>query len=416
MLPVLFFAFCYPYLTKCTASINPTRLHDVASGKQTLVLTSQHSELNFQNGEKRACAILNPRHSKESAVYHIDLRERYPIILINMTIYNAVHITGGVKVIVDDRLCAVPNFTNGTNEIKCSSYITGRVFTMKACVPVTVCKVQIFTCKAGKRGSDCNETCVAGTYGVGCRPCNCRSNVSCSKSDGFCSSGCLGANYDKNYDCYYTSISRKEDGHFASLSEAYFRGITFIPLISRNEIILRRRDYFDDEEQNCTIFESDENKRVDVELSYQPSIVVRQVQITYCSLDISPPYSIRITVNGHSCFGQTVYEKLQLGTHTFTCQRKIAAGSTLIISHTSHDVNSNSTVAVGCSKIVVLACAKGFYGSTCRLPCHCLGSACDPVTGYCKSGLCGIFARGRNCASVNIAFLRPVSVRASMGH
>ncbi|BFZ14911.1 hypothetical protein BsWGS_17950 [Bradybaena similaris] len=334
-----------------------------------------------------------------------------------MTIYSTVSITGGIKVIVDDRLCAVPNFTNGTNMVKCISETAGRVLTVKAYLNVTICKVQIFTCTAGKRGPNCNALCVNGTYGLACRPCNCRGKESCRKTDGFCPSGCLGASYYKNYDCYYTSISRKDDGHFVILTEAYVKGITFIPSFSRNEIILRKASGYYGDEQNCTFFESRANSKVAVvEVSYQPSIVVRHVVITYCHIDISPPYSVRITVDGRSCFGKTVHSLLPLGTHTFTCQKTVAAGNTLIISFTSHNLNSNSTVVVGLSKIAVLACAKGFYGSSCKIPCHCLGSACDPVTGYCPSGLCAISARGRNCASLNIAFLRPVLGRASVGH
>lgn len=417
MFPVVYLTVCYLYLAECTAWINPSILYDIASGKEAATMSGRYSVHYFQNGVNRTCDKLHTEHSSEPAVYLIDLRERYPIILINITIYSTVSITGGIKVIVDDRLCAVPNFINGTNMVKCISDTAGRVFTIKAYLNVTICKVQIFTCTAGKRGASCNALCVNGTYGMACRPCNCRGNESCRKTDGFCPLGCLGASYYKNYDCYYTSISRKDDGHFAILTEAYVRGITFIPSFSRNEIILRKASDYYGNEQNCTFFESRANSKVAiVEVSYQPPIVVGHVVITYCHIDISPPYSMRITVNGRSCFGMTSHSLLPLGTHTFTCQKTTAAGNTLIISYTSHNLISNSTVVVGLSKIAVLACAKGFYGSSCKLPCHCLGSTCDPVTGYCPSGLCGISARGRNCASVNIAFLRPVLGRASVGH
>ncbi|GCC17300.1 hypothetical protein chiPu_0022269, partial [Chiloscyllium punctatum] len=37
-----------------------------------------------------------------------------------------------------------------------------------------------------------------------------------------------------------------------------------------------------------------------------------------------------------------------------------------------------------------LTCLSGFYGLNCSTPCHCLGAACDSVTGDCPFSQSGV--------------------------
>lgn len=396
-----YFVFCHVCIAQAGVSLNVEHLYDISQSKQTMQNSKRQPELHYGISTSDDCNILQPEQQGKPAVHLIDFRETYPIVLFKFIASATVETAGKVAVFIDKQLCAQPDLKNGTNMLSCSRYLKGRMLAIKSYVHITVCSVQVFTCAAGTRGPACTEMCGDGTYGISCKPCRCHNNDFCRKTDGFCPSGC-DKNTDKNYDCYHKSVSRRDE-HFTTIVDATAMQFMLSSALGMVYLKTRTESYLTGS-LACSIFKSYENNRsVILQIPYKSSIIVYSVVITYCKFDISPPYSIHITVDGKSCFGTTRHAHLRLGTHTFICQRKSMTGNVVSISHTSYDLNHNKTQAIGLNRIRVLGCAKGFYGPKCKLQCNCLGSTCDSVNGYCSTHLCQRFARGRNCASINVA-------------
>ncbi|GFS22576.1 multiple epidermal growth factor-like domains protein 6-like [Elysia marginata] len=340
-----------------------------------------------------SCVVLLPRNNTSRSVVtlYIDLLTYYPVHRVILRGHVISHARASISVRLDDTSFKNISFRNDA-VFSHDPAPTGRVLTLSTAAKIKVCSIQIYTCKAGTTGKNCEHECAAGFYGLSCKmQCKCMDATPCDKVSGVCPPGTLSV---------YPVVKAADLDKFCDTRTV----VNFIAQGPTKDLISAK---LHKPSEHCfTMTSQCASKSLYLELDLAKQIPLYGVEMIITKFYLPAPFSIYITSDGQPCFGFTSQNNsFELGKHVFKCQRQNLTGKYILARFSTYNKTAamNTTgVGINVCNFKALECLPGFYGRHCRQICSCAHNDCDKVTGKCSRRSCGINSRGPSCSSIDV--------------
>lgn len=358
-----------------------------------------------------SCLVLTPDVTAKPVSLYVDLLTNYEIHLVrlrgkSLSIHNAFLLTS-----LDGK--HLENFWFANNySLQFEPAATGRLIEISTVSRIRLCSIEVFSCKVGWTGRDCEEECADGYFGMSCRSlCDCLCNITCDRKTGVCPDGCP-----------FESMVIPDESQFGKVKVAPYDvySVTETEVLSINQgptLDLLSSRVYKPSEQCISVASQCSSTFLFLELDLLKPIHLYGVEMTFTKFHLPAPFSIYITANGKACYGETVKRNsITLGTHVFKCQRRNLIGKYILVRFTTYNTRQAMNAAgveVYVCRLRALECSPGFYGRHCRQICSCAGNDCDKATGACFEEKCGSYSRGPYCSSIDVM---PKTVIARMVH
>ena len=331
---------------------------------------------------------------------YVDLFTDYPIHLVILRGNVLSHTHAAVTVRLDKKNYKSILFSD-ESKLSHAPVLSGRVLSISTFDRISLCVVEIYTCKAGKTGLNCDQDCADGFYGLACKEkCSCPQSVPCDKTTGICPTGCMSASGGASEACYSPTVKVAHDDQFSATKT------TAISISQGPTTDLASSKVYEPTKQCITVSSRCYSKSLYLELALTKPISLYGVEITFTKFSIPAPFSMYITADGRPCYGLTSQStSLQLKKHVFKCQRNYAIGQYILMRFSTYNMTArmNSTdVAIHACRFKALECLSGMFGPNCRQMCSCADNGCDRATGACPHRHCGANSRGPFCTSIDI--------------
>ena len=392
---VLFFS-CNLCLVSPT--VNMKNLLPIASKRAEIRHKYESSGINFPLDG--SCMSLPKLIKNQTASLYVDLFTDYPIHLVILRGKLLSARRASISVRIDGTFYKNVLFSN---EIKFSytPVPSGRVLAISTDVKINVCFVEIYTCMLGKTGSQCNQDCAPGFYGLSCKEqCECVSSTPCDRTTGVCPSGCSSASQGASEPCYYPVVKA---AHLDIFSATETTATSIIQGPSKD---LMSTKVYKASEPCITVKTECASKSLYLEMGLTKPIALYGVEMTFTEFYLPAPFAMYITSDGKPCYGLTSNNNsLELRKHIFKCHRSDTAGKYILVRFSTYNKTSvmNVTgVGIHVCKFKALECSSGFYGPNCRQVCSCVENDCDKTTGMCPKDRCSVNSKGPYCSSINI--------------